>query len=179
MMKPNGLITKVLTLLSLVCMSSVALADVETKLKELGIELYPYAAPTNNYVPVVVSGNFAFTSGHGPKKADGSYVLGKVGKDLTVEQGAQAARLSGIALLSSLKHELGDLNRVKRIVKVLGMVNATEDFTGHSKVINGFSDLMVEVFGENGRHARSAVGMQSLPIGFATEIEMVVELYQE
>lgn len=176
MNKLNRSWARVAIFVTFASLSSTAMADVEAKLKKMGIELYPYSAPTNNYVPVVVSGNLAFTSGHGPKKADGSYVLGKVGQDLTVEQGAQAARLSGIALLSSLKHELGDLNRVKRIVKVLGMVNATEDFTGHSKVINGFSDLMVEVFGENGRHARSAVGMQSLPIGFATEIEMVVEL---
>ncbi|MEM9532588.1 MAG: RidA family protein [Pseudomonadota bacterium] len=156
-----------------------ALADVEAKLKEMGIELYPYSEPSNQFVYVVQTGNLAFTAGHGPKKADGSYVIGRLGDDLSIEEGAAAARLSGIALLSSLKHELGDLDRIKRFVKVLGMVNATEDFTQHSAVINGFSDFIVEVFGEKGKHARSAVGMQSLPIGFATEIEVVVELYEE
>ncbi len=155
-----------------------AAADVEAKLKEMGIELYPYVKPTNQFVYVVQTGNLAFTAGHGPKRADGSYLIGRLGDTLTVEEGAQAARLSGIALLSSLKHELGDLDRIKRFVKVLGMVNATEDFTQHSAVINGFSDLIVEVFGDKGKHARSAVGMQSLPVGFATEIEVVVELYE-
>lgn len=167
----------ILTLLLL--LPSVAFADVEEKLEKMGIKLYPFKAPTNSYVHVVKAGSMVFTSGHGPKKADGSYILGKVGKDLTVEQGAEAARLSGIAILSSLKHELGDLDRIKRIVKVLGMVNATEDFKQHSTVINGFSNLMIDVFGEKGKHARSAVGMQSLPIGFATEIEVVIELYDE
>jgi enamine deaminase RidA (YjgF/YER057c/UK114 family) len=163
----------------LLTISNIAVADVEEKLEKMGVKLYPYKAPTNSFVHVVKAGNMVFTSGHGPKKADGSYVLGKVGKDLTVEQGAAAARLSGIAILSSLKHELGDLDRIKRIVKVLGMVNATEDFKQHSTVINGFSDFMIEVFGEKGKHARSAVGMQSLPVGFATEIEVVIELYEE
>ncbi|MEM7706135.1 MAG: RidA family protein [Pseudomonadota bacterium] len=155
-----------------------ATADVEAKLQAMGIELYPYVEPTNQFVYVVQAGNLAFTAGHGPKRADGTYLIGRLGDALTVEEGAQAARLSGIALLSSLKHELGDLDRIKRFVKVLGMVNATEDFTQHSAVINGFSDLIVEVFGEKGKHARSAVGMQSLPVGFATEIEVVVELYE-
>jgi enamine deaminase RidA (YjgF/YER057c/UK114 family) len=163
----------------LLTLPHTALADVEEKLEKMGIKLYPYKAPTNSYVHVVKAGKMVFTSGHGPKKADGSYVLGKVGKDLTVEEGAAAARLSGIAILSSLKHELGDLDRIKRIVKVLGMVNATEDFKQHSTVINGFSNLMIDVFGDKGKHARSAVGMQSLPIGFATEIEVVIELYDE
>jgi enamine deaminase RidA (YjgF/YER057c/UK114 family) len=163
----------------LMTIPNIASADIEEKLEKMGIKLYPYKEPTNSYVPVVRAGNMVFTSGHGPKKADGSYILGKVGKDLTVAEGAAAARLSGIAILSSLKHELGDLDRVKRIVKVLGMVNATEDFKQHSTVINGFSNLMIELYGERGKHARSAVGMQSLPIGFATEIEVVVELYDE
>ncbi|MDJ0654035.1 MAG: RidA family protein [Xanthomonadales bacterium] len=157
--------------------SSGALADVEARLKEMGVELYPHSEPSNPFVPVVQTGNLAFTAGHGPKKPDGSYLIGRLGDDLTVAQGAEAARLSGIAILSSLKHQLGDLDRIKRFVKVLGMVNATEDFTQHSQVINGFSELILEAFGEKGRHARSAVGMQSLPIGFATEIEVVVELH--
>jgi enamine deaminase RidA (YjgF/YER057c/UK114 family) len=103
-------------------------------------------------------------------------VTGKVGSDLTLEQGRDAARLTGISLLSTLKAEIGDLNKVKRIVKVLGMVNSVPTFDKHPAVINGFSDLMVEVFGENGKHARSAVGMSSLPNNIAVEIEMIVEL---
>jgi enamine deaminase RidA (YjgF/YER057c/UK114 family) len=150
--------------------------DVNKRLAELGISLKTPSAPVANYVLAVTTGNLVFTAGHGPMQPDGKYVIGKVGKDLSVQEGAEAARLTGIALLSSLQQEIGDLNRIKRIVKVMGMVNATEDFTQHSTVINGFSDLMVEVFGENGKHARSAVGVASLPVGFAVEIEMIVEL---
>lgn len=171
-------------LLSLLCISYSGLAhihkyDVNKRLAELGISLQAPAAPVANYVRAVTTGNLVFTAGHGPLRPDGKYVIGKVGKDLSVEEGADAARLTGIALLSSLKQEIGDLNRINRIVKVMGMVNASEDFTQHSTVINGFSDLMVEVFGENGKHARSAVGVASLPIGFAVEIEMIVELKTE
>ena len=119
-----------------------------------------------------------FLAGKGPKQANGEYMIGKLGDSLTVEQGYQAAREAGINQLSVLKAELGNLNKVKRIVSAHGMVNASPDFTDHSKVINGFSDLMVEVFGENGKHARAAVGMVSLPVGMAVEIEMVVEVYE-
>lgn len=150
--------------------------DVNKRLAELGISLKTPSVPVANYVLAVTTGNLVFTAGHGPLQPDGKYVIGKVGKDLSVQEGVDAARLTGITLLSSLQQEIGDLNRIKRIVKVMGMVNATEDFTQHSTVINGFSDLMVEVFGENGKHARSAVGVASLPIGFAVEIEMIVEL---
>jgi len=153
-----------------------ATSDPESRINALGITLTKPAAPTANYVRAVTTGNLVFLAGHGPQKPDGSYYLGKLGDNLTVEQGAEASRLTGIAILSTLKDHLGDLNRVKRIVKVTGMINATDDFTQHSKVINGFSDLMVEVFGENGKHARAAVGMSSLPIGFAVEIEMIVEI---
>jgi enamine deaminase RidA (YjgF/YER057c/UK114 family) len=127
-------------------------------------------------VKAVRTGNLLFVAGHGPTKADGSNTIGKVGKDLTTEQGYEAARQTAISLLSTLKAELGDLNKVKRIVKVLGMVNCTETFTDQPKVINGFSDTMVAVFGEKGKHARSAVGMYALPLGMAVEVEIIVEV---
>ncbi|WP_257657578.1 RidA family protein [Parapedobacter lycopersici] len=150
--------------------------DAEARLAELGIKLIQGNPPTANYLKAVQSGNYVYLSGHGPDKPEGGQVIGKLGADLTVEEGTAAARLVGISLLSSLKREIGDLNRVKRIVKVLGMVNATPDFERHSQVINGFSDLMVEVFGESGKHARSSVGLSSLPSGIPVEIEMIVEL---
>jgi enamine deaminase RidA (YjgF/YER057c/UK114 family) len=153
--------------------------DVEARLKQLGISLPEAAKPVANYVQAVRVGNLVFLAGAGPKNPDGSFITGKVGKDLSLEQGYQAARLTGIVLLSNLKAELGDLDKVKRIVKVLGMVNADPTFTQHPKVINGFSDLMVEVFGDRGKHARSAVGMGSLPFGIPVEIEMVVEVADE
>src|ERR1041384_3901401 len=150
--------------------------DFDKKLKELGIELYAPTKPMANYVKVVRTGNLLFFAGHGPTKADNSNITGKVGKDLTLEQGYNAAKQTGIALLSTLKAELGDLNKVKRIVKVLGMVNCHSDFTDQPKVINGCSDLFVSVFGEKGKHARSAVGMNSLPLNIAVEIEIIVEV---
>lgn len=148
----------------------------EAKLKELNIELPAIGKPIANYVHVVRTGNLLFLAGKGPSKPDGSYITGKIGADLTIEQGKEAARLTAINQLAVLKVELGDLNKVKRIVKVLGMVNCNSDFKDHPKVINGFSDLMVEVFGEKGKHARSAVGMGSLPNNMAVEIELIVEV---
>ena len=148
----------------------------EERLKEKGIVLAVPSAPVANYVNVVRVGNLLFLSGKGPGKPDGSYVIGKVGKDLTIEQGYDAARLAAISHLSVLKAELGSLNKVKRIVKVLGMVNCTDDFKDQPKVINGYSDLMVEIFGDKGKHARSAVGMGSLPLGIAVEVEVIVEV---
>ncbi len=150
--------------------------DPETKLKEKGIVLIPPAKPVANYVNAVRVGNLLFLAGKGPTKADGTNVIGKVGKDLTIEEGYEASRLVAISHLSVLKAELGSLNKVKRIVKVLGMVNCTDVFTDQPKVINGYSDLMVAIFGEKGKHARSAVGMNSLPMGIAVEIEVVVEI---
>lgn len=150
--------------------------DPQAKLRSLGIELPTPPAPVANYVRIVRTGNLVFTSGHGPAKPDGSYVKGKVGKDLTIAEGYEAARLTAIALLASLQKELGDLAKVRRVVKVTGMVNSDPQFTDQSKVINGCSDLLVEVFGERGRHARAAVGMASLPMGIAVEIEIVVEV---
>ena len=153
--------------------------DAEQKLKEKGIVLTIPSSPVANYVNAVRSGNLLFLAGKGPTKADGTQVTGKLGKELTVEQGYEAARIVAINHLSVLKATLGDLKKVKRIVKVLGMVNCESNFTDHSKVINGYSDLMVEIFGEKGKHARSAVGMASLPNGIAVEVEVVVEVEEE
>lgn len=151
----------------------------EARLEALGISLSVPASPVANYVNAVQSGNLLFLAGKGPKKEDGQYITGKVGEDLTVEEGYEAARLVAINQLAVLKAELGNLNRVKRIVKVLGMVNCGTGFGDQPEVVNGFSDLMVEVFGERGKHARAAVGMASLPRGIAVEVEMIVEVYQE
>jgi len=151
--------------------------DVEEKLKKMGIVLPELGTPVANYVhAVTTSDNLIFLAGKGPKKADGTYITGKVGRDLTVKEGYEAARRTGILQLAALKGEIGDLNRVKRIVKVLGMVNCTADFGDQPEVINGFSDLMVEVFGARGKHARSAVGMYALPRNISVEIEMIVEI---
>jgi enamine deaminase RidA (YjgF/YER057c/UK114 family) len=151
--------------------------DPEARLAELGIELYEPPPPVANYVKAVQTGNLVFVAGHGPTKLDGSgYVTGQVSVDLTIEEGYDAARLVAIALLSSLKAEIGDLSRVTRIVRVFGMVNAPAGFTAQPEVINGASDLMVAVFGERGKHARAAVGMGSLPRNIAVEIEMIVEI---
>ena len=150
--------------------------DFDKRLKDLNIELYAPSKPMGNYVKAVRTGNLLYLAGHGPTKADGSNITGKVGKDLTTEQGYEAAKQTGIAILSTLKGELGDLNKVKRIVKVLGMVNCTESFVDQPKVMNGFSDLMVAVFGDKGKHARSAVGMYALPSNISVEIEIIVEV---
>ena len=152
--------------------------DAEIKLKEKGIVLMTPSSPVANYVNVVRVGNMLYLAGKGPLKADNTYITGKVGKDLTIEQGYEAARLAAIAHLAVIKNELGSLNKVKRIVKVLGMVNCTEDFKDQPKVINGYSDLMVEIFGDKGKHARSAVGMASLPFNMAVEVEVIVEVEQ-
>lgn len=151
--------------------------DIDARLEALGIRLPEVSPPVANYVNAVRTGKLVFLAGKGPKKEDGEYITGKVGADLDVEQGYAAARRTAIIQLSALKAEIGDLNQVKRVVKVLGMVNATPEFTNHPEVINGFSDLIVEVFGDRGKHARAAVGMMSLPRNIAVEVEMIVELY--
>ena len=151
---------------------------VEERLKELGLELPSSAKPMANYVPAVRTGNLIFLSGHGPLEKD-RLVTGKLGGDLTVEEGYQAARLTAIGLLGTLKDLIGDLERVRRIVKLLGMVNCDPTFMEQPQVVNGASDLLVEVFGERGRHARSAVGMNALPVNIAVEIEMIVEVEDE
>ena len=150
--------------------------NVEEKIKELEIELTTPGKPVANYVGAVKTGNLIFLSGKISRSPEGELILGKLGTDLTIEEGYEAARFCGIAQLSTLKAEVGDLNKVVRIVKVTGMVNSDPNFTDQSKVVNGFSDLMVEIFGERGKHARAAVGMASLPLGVACEIEMVVEV---
>ena len=150
--------------------------DFDKKLADLGITLSEPTAPAANYVNAVQSGNLLFLAGKGPSKGDGTYITGKVGADLTEKEGYEAARIVAINQLAVLKTELGDLSKVKRIVKVLGMVNAASDFENHPEVINGFSDLMVDVFGDAGKHARAAVGMGSLPRNIAVEIEIIVEV---
>ncbi len=148
----------------------------EEKLIELGIELPQPSTPVGSYVPAVRTGNLLFLSGAGPIDNDGNVTRGKLGADMSVEEGQAAARLVGIQLLGTIRRELGNLDRVARIVKVFGMVNAAPDFGQPPQVINGASDLFIEIFGENGRHARSAVGMATLPVGIAVEIEMIVEV---
>jgi len=143
----------------------------EKRLKDLNITLGPVTPPVANYVNAVRAGNLLFLAGKGP-----GAVRGKLGRELNVEQGYQHARAVGLALLAVMKAELGSLDRVRRVVKLLGMVNAVPEFTDHPKVINGCSDLFVSVFGERGRHARSAVGMGSLPNGIPVEIECIVEV---
>ena len=150
--------------------------QIENRLKDMGIELPPAVSPVANYVPAVRSGHLVFLSGHGPFDETGALITGKVGADLTAEQGYQAARRVGIGLLGSLKAEIGDLDNVNRVVKLLGMVNCGPEFTDQPKVINGASDLLVEIFGDKGKHARSAVGMNALPMNIAVEIEMIVEV---
>lgn len=152
---------------------------VEQKLTEMGLSLPPAQTPVANYIPAVRSGNLLFVSGHGPgvvKEGKLEYIRGKVGRDLTVEQGYEAAKQVTLNILQSIKGVIGDLDKVRRIVKVLGFVNCTEDFPDQPRVINGCSDLLVALYGEQGRHARSAVGMQQLPFGIAVEIEMVIEV---
>jgi enamine deaminase RidA (YjgF/YER057c/UK114 family) len=149
----------------------------EEKLKQSGITLPAPQKPIANYVNAVRVGNLIYLAGKGPAKPDGTNITGKVGKELTIQQGYDAARLTGINQLAVLKAELGSLDKVKRIVKVFGMVSCTEDFTDQPKVINGYSDLMVEIFGENGKHARAAVGMYVLPGNIPVEVEMIVEVY--
>jgi len=154
--------------------SAQATGGAEDNLKQKNIVLPPPVTPVANYVPAVRVGNLLFLSGTGP---DPSTPRGKVGKDLTLEQGYQAARSVGLNLLATTRATLGSLDRVKRVVKVLGMVNSAPGFSDQPKVINGFSDLMVEVFGEAiGKHARSAVGMAELPFNIPVEIEMILEV---
>lgn len=148
----------------------------ERRLQSLGIDLPRLTAPVANYVNAVRTGNLLFLAGKGPATVDGLRPQGRLGREFTTEQGYKFARSTGLALLAVMKAELGSLDRVKRVVKVLGMVNAEADFHEQPGVINGCSDLFVEVFGEAGRHARSAVGMGSLPNGIPVEIEAIVEV---
>ena len=148
----------------------------EDKLKELGIELNSPPSPVANYIPVQQTGNLIYLSGQGPRDKSGNFITGKVGEDITADEAYDLAKNTAINLISVMKSYLGSLDRIEKIVKVLGMVNSTSDFKDHPKVINGCSDFFVEVFGEKGRHARSAVGMGSLPNNMAGEIEIIVEV---
>ncbi len=150
--------------------------SIESRLAELGITLATPRPPQANYVSAVTTGNHVYLSGTGPYRPDGTIMTGKVGDTATLEDGQAAARLTMLALLANLRAEIGSLDRVKRIVKLLGMVNCTPDFQQQPEVINGASDLLVEIFGERGRHARSAVGMAALPRNITVEIEMIVEV---
>ena len=149
----------------------------EAKLASMGLVLPEIPKPVGTYVPFKVSGDTLYLSGQGPRRADGSFVTGKVGRDVTIEQAQEAARLVGLGLLAAAKAAAGELSRVE-VLKVLGMVNAVPEFTDQPKVINGCSDLFVAVLGERGRHARSAVGMGSLPMGISVEIEAVLRIHE-
>ncbi|MCP4169578.1 MAG: RidA family protein [Fuerstiella sp.] len=150
--------------------------SVEARIKELGLTLPSAPAAAGTYSPVVIIDKLAYVSGQGPIGSEGTLLRGRVGDDVTEEQGVFAARTVGLTMLATIKDQLGSLDRVKRIIKVLGMVNSSADFQNHPKVINGFSDLMVEIWGEEGRAARSAVGMGSLPGNITVEIEAILEL---
>ncbi len=151
--------------------------DVKERIKELGIILAPQKLPKGIKIAMATtSNNLVYLSGNGPITPSGERIIGKVGVDLTVEEGYEAARITAINHLSILKEEIGDLNKVVRIVKVLGMVNSNSSFEDHPKVINGYSDVLVEIFGERGKHSRSAVGMASLPWNLACEVETIIEI---
>lgn len=156
--------------------AGAAAATPEERLAELEIVLPEIAPPVANYVPAVRTGNLVYLAGHIPRDAEGAFMTGKVGVDVTLAEGQEAARRTAIALLATLRYELGSLDQVKRIVRVEGFVNCPADFTAQSKVINGCSDLLVEVFGEKGRHTRMAIGAGSLPLDVSVEIAMVVEV---
>lgn len=148
----------------------------EENLAALGIQLPLIKSPIANYVNVVRAGNLLYLSGKGPIDAEGKWITGKLGSELTIEEGYEAARKVAIEHIAVLKSELGELAEVRRIVKVTGMVNSTPDFMQHPKVLNGYSDMMVAVFGEAGKHARTAVGMCSLPFDMAVEVDIIVEI---
>lgn len=166
----------IICMLCIFTISSLHAQSPEDNLEKLGILLPTVSSPVANYVNVVRTGNLLYLSGKGPVNKEGKYITGKLGKDMTIEQGYECAKTTAIMQIAVLKKELGDLSKIKRIIKVLGMVNCTEDFADQPKVINGYSDLMVAVFGEKGKHARSAVGMYALPFHMPVEVEMIVEV---
>ena len=148
----------------------------EARLKELGLTLPNVPAAVANYLPYRIAGNLLFLAGQGPRTSDGGYLTGKVGGEVSVDEGYKRARIVGMQLLATMKLALGSLDRVDQVVKMLCMVNAVPDFKDHPKVADGMSNLFVEVFGENGKHARSAVGMGSLPNQISVEIEGVISI---
>ena len=153
------------------------MSSIEEKIKKLGLELPPPPAAAGIYHPVVINGNLLYVSGQGPYLSDSTLIKGKVGKDLTLEEGQMAARQVGLTMLATIKSQIGDLNRIKRLIKTLGMVNCLPDFEQHPQTINGFSRLLVDIFGEdNGKGARSAVGI-TLPGNIAVEVECIFEMH--
>jgi enamine deaminase RidA (YjgF/YER057c/UK114 family) len=148
----------------------------EARLTELKLELPPAPKPMATYVTAIRHGDLMYVSGHGPYRADGTLIMGKLGADMDVAGGHVAARQTGLAILATMRAHLGSLDKVVRLIKSLGMVNATPEFTDHPKVINGYSDLMKEVFGDAGVGTRSAVGMGGLPGGIAVEIEAIFQV---
>ena len=150
--------------------------SIETRIVGLGLELPPPLPAFASYVTSARAGDLLFLSGHGPVRSDGELIVGKVGRDLDVPAAREAAALVALNVLATIKSAIGELDRVRRFVKVLGMVNSTPDFTETPEVVNAFSDLITEVFGDRGRHARSAVGVSTLPMGIPIEVETIVEL---
>ena len=178
-MKLPGLLWSTLALLLLASSQTVNAASgntPEAKLAALGLTLPATSNPVANYVPAVRSGSLVFLAGHLPRSADGKVLAGKVGRDASEKDANDAARVTTLALLATLKKEIGELSKVKRIVRVGGFVNGVDDFKAQSQVMNGCSDLLVSLFGERGKHARAAIGVASLPLGAVVEIEMVVEV---
>lgn len=149
---------------------------IDKRIKQLGLELPEYTAPQAVYVPAVQSGNLVFISGQGVTRGGKAVMVGHVGKEVSLAEGKECAQICALNALSVLKHEIGDLDRVKRIVKVLGFVNSADGFDKQPLVMNGFSELMEQVFGEKGRHARSAISCNELPFGTPVEVEMIVEI---
>ncbi|MDJ1480933.1 RidA family protein [Cytophagaceae bacterium YF14B1] len=168
----KSILLRLILLLPLHCLAQAP----EANLQKLGIELPSLQTPLGSYVAVVKVDHLLYLSGKGPLQTNGQYIKGKLGKDLSIESGYQAARLTAINQLAVLKNELGDLRRVKRIIKVNGFVNSEGSFYDHPKVMDGFSDLLVQVFGEKGKHARTALGVAALPLNMAVEVEMIVEV---
>jgi enamine deaminase RidA (YjgF/YER057c/UK114 family) len=160
----------------LFCILNTAAQTPEQILEKLQLKLPTIGTPIASYIHCVRSGNILFLSGKGPQLENGTYITGKLGKDLSIEKGSEAAKLVALAHLAVLKKELGDLSKVKRVIKVSGFVNSTDEFTEQPKVLNGYSDLMVTLFGEKGKHARSAIGVNALPLNFAVEVEVIVEV---
>lgn len=168
----KNIVTLVLVLLSFNLFAQTP----DQKIKQLGIQLPQIPESLGSYLDMVRVGNLVFLSGRGPLKADGKYITGKVGQDLTVNEGYQAARLTAINQLAILRQTFGSLDKIKRIIKVNGYVQTADSFTEQSKVMNGFSDLLIEVFGEQGKHARTSIGIFTLPQDMAIEVEMIVEV---
>lgn len=175
----NNVLKIFLMMLCVVAVSRAAdVSTPEQRLSALGLKLPESPAAVANYVPAVRSGHLVFLSGQIARNRDGTFLAGKVGRDFTEAEAAAAARTCALQLLAALKAEIGDLSKVKRIVRVAGFVNCTDNFTAQSKVVNGASDFLVAVFGESGRHARTAIGVNALPFGAPVEIELIAELVE-